>query len=1143
MGISGIVRANGIFQRLGDLVVRRPLVVIGFWIAAVAVLLLTFPPLAEIAAGQHAGDLPGDARVIMTAKQMNDAFHESGSDNLLVAVLINEKGLRAADEKTYSTLVDKLRQDTRDVTMVQDFLSTPSLREVLQSKDGKAWLLPMTLAGDAGSPQSKLAYEHVTEIVKQTVAGSRLTGSLTGQAATVLDLADISARDQHRVEIMTAVMVFVILLIVYRSPLTMMMPLITIGLSLVAAQGILAGLAELGLHVFNETLVLMTGIMFGAGTDYAVFLISRYHDYVRMGADSDQAVKRALTSIGKVIAASAATVAVTFLAMIFSKLRVFAAVGPAISISVGVAFVAAVTLLPAILVLAGRRGWVKPRRDLTNRFWRRSGIRTVRRPKIHLVASLIVLIILASSSSMARYNYDDRKTLPGSVGSAIGYADMDRHFSLNSIIPEFLFVQSPHDLRTPQALADLEQMAQRVSQVPGVAMLRGITRPTGESLEQAKTTYQAGEVGSKLNDASNQITGRNSDLDQLAEGAGALADALAGVRGAVSQAVSGASGAVGALSDPRIEKARIQLQHLADDGTLDKIAVLVQALPPTEDTLTLQSTVNDLRGALDAAGNISGSGLGSISGLATLQQGVDALADGSRRVADGVQQLVDQVKKMGAGLSEASAFLLAMKRDASVSGMAGFYIPRQALNGSEFKKAVEVFISPDGHATRYFIMTQINPFSIAAMDQVDAVTNAARSAQPNTTLADAKIEVSGLSVGLRDTRDYYNHDIHFMVIATIIIVFLILAALLRAIVAPLYLVGSVLISYLSALGIGVIFFEFILGQELHWSLPGLTFILLVAVGADYNLLLISRIRDESPHGVRVGVIRTVGSTGAVITSAGLIFAASMFGLLFASINTIVQAGFVIAMGILLDTFLVRTITVPAAAALVCGANWWPSRLGPRSRSRIRRADGKPTPYRLVDDVSPRGEQVRAALPSTGPRPAPLVGTFGVPNRPPAATGPRTAPAWGNGQPKWPPAVTGPRTAPAWGNGQPKWPPAATGPRTAPAWGNGQPKWPPAATGPRTAPVSGNGQPNRPPAATGPRTAPAWGNGQPKWPPAATGPETAPAWMKREPKQLATNDPHTAVVCRTGQPKPLAAPLAVIWPERPVEELAGAPGKC
>ncbi len=246
----------------------------------------------------------------------------------------------------------------------------------------------------------------------------------------------------------------------------------------------------------------------------------------------------------------------------------------------------------------------------------------------------------------------------------------------------------------------------------------------------------------------------------------------------------------------------------------------------------------------------------------------------------------------------------------------------------DFKQAAAAFVSPDGHAVRYLIQTKLNPFGTDAMDQVNSITNTARGAQPNTALADASISMAGYPAMLRDTRDYYNHDIRFIVAATIMIVLLVLILLLRAIVAPLYLIGSVVISYLSALGIGVILFQFILGQELHWSVPGLTFIILVAVGADYNMLLMSRIRDESPQGMRSGVIRTVGSTGGVITAAGVIFTASMFGLLFASISTVVQTGFIVGAGILLDTFLVRTVTVPATAVLVGRANWWPSRWRP-----------------------------------------------------------------------------------------------------------------------------------------------------------------------------------------------------------------------
>jgi RND superfamily putative drug exporter len=996
---------GGGFQRLGDFVVRRPLVVIGLWVLLAAVLSLTLPPLTQMVRERPVDILPANAPVMVTTKQMTEAFHESGSQNLVLAVLTDEHGLGPADEGIYRTLVDKLRRDTRDIMMLQDFLNTPPLREVMTSKDHKAWYLPIGLAGELGSPRAYDAYTQVADMVKKTAAGSTLTANLTGPSATVADLTDVGERDLRLVEIATALMVLTILLVVYRNPVTMVLPLITIGVSLVTAQHIVAGLSQLGLGVSNQTIVFMSGMMFGAGTDYAVFLISRYHEYLRLGADSDQAVKRALMSIGKVIAASAATVAFTFLAMIFAWLGLFSTIGPALAISIGVAFLAAVTLLPAILVLAGRRGWIKPRRDLTTRFWRRSGAHIVRRPKAHLVASLLVLIILAGCASLVRYNYDDRKTLPDSVESNLGYAAMGRHFPLNSTIPEYLFIQSPHDLRTPTALADLEQMAQRVSQLPGIATVRGITRPTGESLERARATYQAGEVGGKLNDASKQIIDRTGDLNLLANGANDLANSLGDVRSQVGQAMATVHGLVGALSymqnqfggettlkdidntaklvtsmralgdamgvnladvvdafrsagpmvtaldaspicnaDPSCTSSRSELRRLVtarDDGTLDKIADLARQLQSTQDTQTLESTAKNLRGAMNTAANamrsLGADDPGGVQArLDTLQQGANTLGDASRRLADGVQVLVDQTKKMGAGLNDASTFLLAMKYDASKPAMAGFYIPPQVLTQDEFKKAAAAFVSPDGHAARYLIQTDLNPFSTAAMDQVNAITRTAHEAQPNTALADASISMAGFPATLRDMRDYYNHDIRFIIVVTVMVVLLILIALLRAIVAPLYLIGSVLISYLSALGIGVIAFQFILGQELSWSVPGMTFIVLVAVGADYNMLLISRIRDESPQGVRSGVIRTVGTTGGVITSAGLIFAASMFGLVFGSIGTMVQAGFIIAVGLLLDTFLVRTITVPAMAVLVGRANWWPSRSGPRRKPPARR---------------------------------------------------------------------------------------------------------------------------------------------------------------------------------------------------------------
>jgi putative drug exporter of the RND superfamily len=1001
---------GGVFQRLGDFVVRWPWVVIGCWVALAVILPPLFPSLAEVTQKQPLSPLPTSAPAMVANQQMSKVFPESGSDNVLLVLLTNEKGLGQADEQVYRTLVDRLRRDSHDVVMLQDFVGTPPLRDALSSDDGKAWIVPVGISGEPGSEGSNAAYKRVADIVKHTVAGTTLTASLTGTAATVADVVDVSVKDQVRIELAIITFLLVILMIIYRNPITMLLPLITIGFSLTIAQTVLAGVSQFGLAVSTQTIVFLSGMIAGAGTDYAVFLISRYHDFLRHGADSDQAVKSALSSIGKVIAASAATVGVTFLGMTFTRLELFSTTGPALAIGIGVAFVAAVTLLPAIIVLTGRRRWIKPRRDLTTRFWRRSGIRIVRRPTANLVASLIVLLILAGCLSVVRYNYDDRKALPNSAESSIGYAAMDRHFALSSMIPQYLLIQSPHDLRTPEGLADLEQMAARVSQLPDIAAVRGVTRPNGAPLEAASTTRQAGEIGKRLGDASALIVGRTDDLNRLASGSDQLADSLATLRDQMSKLFSGLGNLTDALaviqkqfggnmtlgqmgdadrliggmrmlgdtlqvafgnmfknfewidpmvialdgspycdSNPACSSARDQfhqLQTARDDGTLEKLAGQLQSTGPLSNlsqTVTkLTQSMNSLAASMGSMG-LAGPHGGTQNPLGNLEKGLNSLADGGRQVADGVQLLVNETKRMGSDLGDASEFLVAMKNDAASPSMAGFYIPPRVLTSDDFKKAAAFFISADGRAARYLIQTELNPFSTSAMDQVNSITNTARGAQPNTALADASISMTGYSATLNDARNYYNHDIRFIIALTIVVVFLILVALLRAIVAPLYLIGSVIISYLAALGMGVVMFQFILRQELHWSVPGLTFIILVAMGADYNMLLISRIRDESPHGIRSGVIRTVGSTGGVITAAGLIFAASMFGLLFASISTIAQAGFVVGAGILLDTFLVRTVTVPAMAVLVGRANWWPSRWRPRLPPPAKRADQVPAP--------------------------------------------------------------------------------------------------------------------------------------------------------------------------------------------------------
>lgn len=983
-------------RRLADFVVRWPWAVIGVWAALLVALPLACPSLSDMAQKHPLAILPSDAPSSVTAEKMTEAFHESGNNDLLLVALINENGLDRSDEATYRKLVDALRDDVADVESVQDFVATPQLRQFLTSKDKTTWVLPVGLAGELGTPRAIDSFNRVSEIVKLSTAGSPLQVHLTGPAATAADLTVAGENDRLPIEIAIAVLVLAVLLVVYRSPVTMLLPLVTIGSSLLIAQALVAGFSALtGAGVSNQSVVFLSAIMAGAGTDYAVFLISRYHDYLRSGDGFDQAVRAAMLSIGKVITASAATVGVTFLLLSFTKMGVFRTVGVAAAIGIAVAYLAGLTLLPAILTLVGPRGWVKPRRELTSRFWRRSGIRIVRRPVPHLVASLVVLALLAGAAIFAQYNYDDRKVVDASAPSSVGYAAVERHFPISQSIPEYILIQSPHDLRTPKGMADLEQMASRVAQLPDVGLVSGISRPLGEVPAEFRATFQAGIVGTRLADGSQQIDQRSSDLNRLAAGANTLASSLAQVRAQINQIAPSLQSVVDTFSSVRTEyggdklvkdvetaaklvqsinalsnamgynlsavknifgwiepvlaalqnnavcdnnpscaETRVQFQRLVDannGGSLNEINDLAHQLNGAgDDKQTVNSTVTKLNAALASVNKaVKAMGLnkpgGPQSGLKDLQQGANRLAGGSREVAGGVDELVKQIKVISSGLDQASSFLLTMRNEATDPAQAGFNIPPEVLNMPEFKKASAAYVSPDGRSVRYLVQTELNPFSSEAMDQVNQIQDVARGAQPNTTLADAEISMGGFPAALRDTRDYYQQDIKFIMIATLVVVLAILMLLLRSILAPLYLVGSVLVSYFAALGISVLVFQNLLGEQLHWSVPPLAFVVLIAVGADYNMLLVSRLRDESPHSTRFGVIRTLSSTGGVITAAGLIFAASVAGLMFSSIGIVVQGGFMIGIGILLDTFVVRTITVPAIAALIGKANWWPSR--------------------------------------------------------------------------------------------------------------------------------------------------------------------------------------------------------------------------
>ncbi len=311
--------------------------------------------------------------------------------------------------------------------------------------------------------------------------------------------------------------------------------------------------------------------------------------------------------------------------------------------------------------------------------------------------------------------------------------------------------------------------------------------------------------------------------------------------------------------------------------------------------------------------------------LGELASGADQVADGTRQLAGGTGKVVASLDELSTGLADAATHLR-RTRDATLDpAVGGFYLPPAALEDRRFASAASLFLSSDGHVARMMVLPRADAFSIAARQDSAELLGVSTDALAGTALRDAEVSTTGLAVLNSDLLEFERGDFLLVALVALTAVLLILIALLRSLVAPVVLLASVLLSYLSAIGLGVLVWQVLLGQELDWTVGTMTFILLVAVGADYNLLLVKRIQEEAPDGSRAGIARATSATGRVITSAGLIFASSMFALMAGSVTTLAQIGFTIGMGLLLDTFLVRTLVVPAAAALLGPRLWWPNR--------------------------------------------------------------------------------------------------------------------------------------------------------------------------------------------------------------------------
>ena len=268
-----------------------------------------------------------------------------------------------------------------------------------------------------------------------------------------------------------------------------------------------------------------------------------------------------------------------------------------------------------------------------------------------------------------------------------------------------------------------------------------------------------------------------------------------------------------------------------------------------------------------------------------------------------------------------------------------FYLPPEVFKNKNFQRIMDLFLSPDGKAARMLILQKGDPASPEGFSRVDAIKSAAEEALKGTPLEDSKIYLAGTAASVRDMVQGSKYDLMIAGVAALCLIFIVMLIMTRSFVAALVIVGTVLLSLGASFGLSVLAWQDLLGIQIHWSVLVMSVIVLLAVGSDYNLLLVARMKEEIGAGINTGIIRAMGGTGKVVTNAGLVFAFTMGSMLVSDLRTIGQVGTTIGLGLLFDTLVVRAFMTPSIAALLGRWFWWPQQVRPRPASSLLRPTG------------------------------------------------------------------------------------------------------------------------------------------------------------------------------------------------------------
>ncbi|OBC07037.1 hypothetical protein A5784_09160, partial [Mycobacterium sp. 852013-50091_SCH5140682] len=665
--------------------------------------------------------------------------------------------------------------------------------------------------------------------------------------------------------------------------------------------------------------------------------IGRYQEARSVGEDRESAYYTMFHGTAHVILGSGLTIAGATFCLHFTNLPYFQSLGIPLAIGMVTVVFAALTMGPAVITVVTKFGkTLEPKRAMRTRGWRKVGAAVVRWPGPILIATIALSLIGLLTLPGYRTNYNDRKYLPSDLPANSGYAAADRHFSQARMNPELLLIESDHDLRNSADFLVVDRIAKRIFQVPGISRVQAITRPQGTPIEHTSIPFQISMQGTTQMMNMKYMQDRMKDMLKMADEMQVSINTMESMVKLTQEMADTTHSMVSKMHVMVTDVAELR-DHISDfDDFFRPIRNYLYWEPHCFDIPVCWS----MRSIFD-----------TLDGVDTMTDDIQKLMPDMDRLDVLMPQMVKIMPPMIATMKNMKTMMLtmqatmgglqdqmeAMMKDQTAMGQAfdasknddSFYLPPETFNNPNFKRGMKMFLSPDGHAVRFIISHEGDPMSPEGISHIDAIKQAAKEAIKGSPLEGSKIYLGGTAATFKDMQEGANYDLLIAGIASLCLIFIIMLIITRSVVASAVIVGTVVISLGASFGLSVLIWQHLVGLELHWMVLAMSVIILLAVGADYNLLLVSRFKEEIHAGLNTGIIRAMGGTGSVVTSAGLVFAFTMMSMAVSELAVIGQVGTTIGLGLLFDTLVIRSFMTPSIAALLGKWFWWPQQVRQR----------------------------------------------------------------------------------------------------------------------------------------------------------------------------------------------------------------------